>query len=246
MKHKLIKSVLWKWQKSRNSPHKIVGGMATMPTRSKTAPTAIASALNNIDHLYLFLDKFDKVPSYAINDRITILRSEDYGEIGANGKFLGLALATNAQYYMCFDDDYLYPYDFSKRLVAECRRYHNNSIIGIHGCILQQPFTSFLKDRIVFRAPLSLESGRRVDVLATLGLILSLQALTFDVRRWQQINMVDLSFALEAKKKQLPLRIISRQTGWLQVLDKGQPDSIWKRVQMDDTAQSLLARELLG
>ena len=219
--------------------------MATMPTRYKTAPAAIESALKNIDHLFLYLDKFDKVPNYAVNDRITILRSQDHGEIGANGKFLGLALATNAQYYMCFDDDYLYPNDLSKRLVAECRRYHNHSAIGVHGHVLQQPFTSFLKDRIDFCAWMSLGSGRHVDILGTAGLIFSLQALTFDVRRWQHINMVDFCFALEAKAAQLPLRIISRQTGWLQQLDKRQPDSIWKRVQMDDTVQSLLARELL-
>ena len=238
--------MLWKWQKIRRSTHKIVGGMATMPTRSKTAHAAIESALKNIDHLYLYLDKFDKVPDYAVNDRITILRSQDHGEIGANGKFLGLTLATNVDYYMCFDDDFLYPDDLSKRLVAECRRYKNHSAIGVHGHVLLQPFTSFLKDRKNFCAWQSLESGRRVDILGTAALIFSVQALTFDVLRWQHINMVDFCFALEAKAAQLPLRIISRQTGWLQQLDEGQADSIWMRVQMDDTAQSLLARELLG
>src|SRR5262245_24698174 len=95
-----------------------VGGMATMPPRSGTAPRAIASILPQVSRLWLFLDRFDAVPSYALDSRIGVLRSQDCGDLRANGKLLGLVQESSPCTFFSLDDDIEYPIDYCFELEA--------------------------------------------------------------------------------------------------------------------------------
>ncbi len=70
----------------------LVAGMATMPSRAETAPRAIASVLSQVDRLWLFLDRFDDTPAFARDPRIQVVRSQELGDLRANGKFAALFL----------------------------------------------------------------------------------------------------------------------------------------------------------
>ncbi|NRA37139.1 MAG: hypothetical protein HRU15_03280 [Planctomycetes bacterium] len=223
-----------------------IGGMATMPSRANTAPQAISSALDNVEHLYLYLDRFDEVPHYAKHERITIFCSQDVGEIGANGKLLALSAAEGADYYACFDDDILYPKNFVERLHRELEKFDNHIAVGVHGSVFNENITSYYRDRIIFNAPHPLIWGKEVDILATCGTLHSIAAMKFDVRKWNDVNMVDLGFALEAKKAGLKLRVVARKKGWVKRLSSKQPDSISMNLKLNDTVQTKKINELVG
>lgn len=77
-----------------------------------------------------------------------------------------------------------------------------------------------------------------------LAMLFRTDTLRFDVRAWPDVNMVDFSFALEARRRGVPLVMLPRPAHWLRALDEDQADSIWAGVLCDDARQTELAREL--
>jgi hypothetical protein len=220
--------------------------MATMPSRAETAPRALASILQQVSRLWLFLDRFDVVPAYARDERIRVVRSQDVGDLRANGKLLGLALEHEPCTYFPVDDDVEYPSDFCRTLEAHLRRYSGPIGVGVHAAILHPAITSYSRDWKVLHRRAAQREERQVDLLGTDSLAVRSSSLRIDVRDWPDVNMVDLHFALTARRQSVPLVSIPRRAHWLKALDENQSDSIWMGVVRDDSRQTELARELVA
>jgi len=214
-----------------------------MPSRGGTAPHAIASILPQVERLWLFLDRFDAAPSYAHHERIRIVRSQDVGDLRANGKFAALFIDQQPCVYLGVDDDIEYPVDYCEVLVRALGR-HRRSAVGVHAAVLRSPVTSYAQDMKVLHRRSDQARAAGVDLLGSDSLAFHTDALSFDVRAWPDVNMVDLSFALEARRGGVPLVMIARPAHWLRALAEDQEDSIWAGVLRDDTRQTELAREL--
>ena len=223
-----------------------VAGMATMPSRAGTAPAAIGSILSQVSRLWLFLDRFEFIPAYAQQDRIAVVRSQDAGDLRANGKLLGLAFESAPCTFFPVDDDVLYPSDYCRTLESHLDRYSGRAIVGVHAATLRAPVMSYGRDTHVLHRRAAQREAADVDVLGTDSLALRTTTLTVDVREWTDVNMVDLSFALAARRRSIPLVTISRKAHWLQALDEDQDDSIWTGVLQDDSRQTALAQELVA
>jgi hypothetical protein len=135
--------------------------MATMPSRSHTAPAAIASILPQVDRLWLFLDRFDTVPAYAQHERIRILRSQDTGDLRGNGKFTVLFSDHEPFIFFGVDDDIEYPVDYCGALVRELGR-RRGVVVGVHAAVLRSPLTSDARDRKVLHRR-SDQGGKPID-----------------------------------------------------------------------------------
>lgn len=216
-----------------------------MPSRSDTAPRAIASVLSQVDRLWLFLDRFDTVPPYALHERIRVVRSQDVGDLRANGKFVGLALDDGPSMFFAVDDDIEYPADYCETLESHARRY-SGAVVGVHAAVLRDPVESYGRDLKVLHRRAAQERLEGVDLLGSDSLAFRTTTLHFDVREWPDVNMVDLAFARIARQRSIPLVKIPRPAHWLKALDENQHDSIWVGVLRDDTRQTALARELLA
>ena len=92
----------------------------------------------------------------------------------------------------------------------------------------------------------SLDDATEVDLLGTDSTAFRTSTLHFDVREWEHVNLVDLSFALTARRASVPLVAIPRTKGWVNPLAERQDDSIWLGVKRDDTKQTALAQELVA
>ena len=218
--------------------------MATMPSRAATAPRAIESVLPQVDRLWLFLDRFDAVPEYARDDRIRVLRSQDLGDLRANGKFVAIALEDEPSTFFGIDDDVLYPADYCATLETHLDRYRGEAVVGVHAAVLRAPLASYGRDMKVLHRRADQARAEGVDLLGSDSLAFRTSSLRFDVREWPDLNMVDLSFALEARRFGIPLVMIPRPAHWLSALDENQEDSIWVGVMRDDARQTELAQEL--
>jgi len=219
--------------------------MATMPSRAETAPRAIASLLPQVDELWLFLDRFDVVPEYALDERIHVLRSQAVGDLRANAKFMRLALDDRPCTFFGADDDVLYPADYCTRLEARLRRV-GRAVVGVHGGLLPAQVSSYSRDLDVLHRRAPQKHTREADLLGSDSVAFRTSTLTFDVREWPDVNMVDLSFALTARRRAIPLVTIPRRAYWLQALGEDQEDSIWQGVLRDDSRQTVLAQELVA
>lgn len=225
--------------------HVCLAGMATMPSRSETAPQAIASILPQVDRLWLFLDGFDEVPEYARDERIRVLRSGDLGDLRANGKFAALVLDEEPFTFFGADDDIEYPADYCARLASELDRF-GDVVVGVHAGVLREPLSSYSADLKVLHRRSDQLRAVGVDLLGSDSLAFRTTTLRFDVRAWPDVNMVDLSFALETRRRGTPLVMVPRGPHWLRALDENQADSIWAGVLRDDSRQTELARDLVS
>ena len=220
--------------------------MATMPSRLETVEIAIGSLINQVDRFYLFLDHFEKTPGFANHEKIVVLTSEEHGDVRSAGKLLALEMDHQADIYMTVDDDILYPKNFTTRVTKALKKYDYEAVIGLHGCILHESIESYRKDRTVIQLGNRLRRDQKVDVIGSGAMAFSPKKLRFDVKQWRHINTTDLQFALEAKRRGLPLYSIARKRDWARFLQKGQPDSIYNKLIKDDSRQTVLARELQG
>lgn len=218
--------------------------MATMPSRSTTAPRAIASILPQIARLWLFLDGFDAVPPYALQERIRVVRSQDLGDIRANGKFAGVALEEAECTFFGVDDDIEYPPDYVEGLASALERY-DGAVVGVHAGVLRTPVVSYRDDLKVLHRRSRQTRTAGVDLLGSDSLAFDTRTLRFDPRAWPDLNMVDLSFALEVRPRGIPLVMVQRASHWLRALDENQPDSIWSGLLRDDARQTVLAQSLV-
>jgi hypothetical protein len=223
-----------------------VAGMATMPSRATTAPRAIESILQQVSRLWLFLDRFETVPDYAKHEGIEVLRSQDLGDLRANGKFLGLALDSRPCTFFGVDDDVLYPADYCRTLESHLGRWSGATAVGVHGGLLPAPVNSYARNLKVLHRRAPRQHPTEVDLLGSDSVAFRTSTLRFDVREWPDVNMVDLSLALSARRRSVPLVTVPRKAYWLSALDENQSDSIWAGVLRDDSRQTALAQELVA
>jgi hypothetical protein len=220
--------------------------MATMPSRAETAPRAIASILEQVDRLWLFLDRFDGIPGYATDERIRVVRSQDAGDLRANGKLVGVDREDVPCTFFGVDDDVDYPADYCATLEASLDRVGGHAVVGMHAGVFLGPVDSYSRDLKVLHRRSGQTRAAGVDLLGSDSLAFRTTTLRFDVREWPDLNMVDLSFALEARRRGLPLVMLQRPAHWLSALAENQEDAIWTGVLLDDSRQTELARELVS
>ncbi|OOY35526.1 glycosyltransferase family 2 protein [Solemya velum gill symbiont] len=230
------------WIRHSDKPM-IIGGMATMPSRMHTLWPAIASILPQLDRLYLFFDRFDKLPSIR-HPKIIYLTSQSFGDHRANGKFLGMLFAGDGDYYFSLDDDILYPRDYVERMTDFLQRGNNAFIAGVHGARLKTDIKHYLTDRDVANRRMAIATESSVHILGTCTTAFNTDTLRLDVRRWKHRNMVDLTFALICTERGIPLKIISREENWVGSQEENQSDSIFSELQKDDTVQTTMAKAL--
>ena len=228
--------------------YRLVAGMATMPTRSHTAPLAIKSLVGQIDNFSLILNGFHEVPDWADIPGVTPVLPKDNRDYGAAGKLLGLSLEEDLDntIYFCVDDDIEYPKNFAHRLTSFLKK--NNCIVGVHGSVMKPDFKSWRTDREKFSVPKRLLMNKPVDVTATCGCAFISSALTVDPEHWPEKykNCVDLFFAKLAQSQDLESWIISRRKKWLKPIETAQDDSIYSALLRDESKHVELALELLA
>jgi hypothetical protein len=210
------------------------------------APSAIESVLVQVDRLWLFLDRFDAVPPYAEDERIRVLRSQEVGDLRANGKLLAVALQKEPCTFFGVDDDVLYPADYCETLEAHVERYRGKAVVGVHAAVLRSPLESYGRDMKVLHRRADQARSEGVDLLGSDSLAFRTTTLRFDVREWRDVNIVDLSFAREARIRSIPLVKIPRAAHWVTALGENQGDSIWMGVLRDDARQTALAQGLMA
>lgn len=221
----------------------IVAGMATMPTRGQTFVRSVASLLPQVDRLFIFLDRFEAVPK-IVHPKILMLRSQDFGDLRAHGKFLGLLMCHRKTLYFGVDDDIFYPTDYVARMAAFLSDNPPETIAGVHGSIFKPELTSYLKDRFVADFENAQSNPIDVDVIGAGTVAFACEALRFDVRPWQPSNMDDLHLALLCARMGLRRKVVARQKLWLRRLATRQPDSIRAAMLRDDSRETALAREI--
>ena len=233
---------------SRPAPRKlrVVAGMATMSSRVETATKAVASLIDQVDRLWIFLDRFETLPDYASHPKVRVLRSQEVGDIRGNGKMLALSQEQEDFIFLGADDDLLYPSDYVEEMCRHLAKYDYKVGIGVHSAVLKRRIKTYRGSRRVFGISAGLWWDRPVDVLGTASMAFSTRACRFDVTAWRHVNMSDLQFALHAREAGLPLVAVRRPRKWVRELARKQDDSIYIALTKNESRQTEYARKILA
>lgn len=193
---------------------KIIGAMASFPPREKNLKEAISSILPQIDELILYLNNYKKIPDFAINEKIKIIRSEEAkGDLRDNGKFYNLPQDENT-YIFTLDDDLIYPEDYVDRMIHYIESLNRSSVVGLHGVIFPEGNFNKLQQRKVYHFAKK-SSGNFVDLLGTGTAAWHSSTLKIGLDSFLTKGVCDLWFSATAAKSNVPLFSIPRENKWL-------------------------------
>lgn len=201
---------------------KVCVSLCSIPSRVNFLETTLKSLEKQVDLIFLYLDKYDSVPQFILdNKKISIKRSQDEDiDYRDNAKFLAFnELKEKGQdfYYFTCDDDIEYPHDYVHTMIRALKHFDNKVIAGVHGVIVEEKPVKYFKRRFTYNFELdSLQNFRLVNNLGT-GTV-AFHSTVFskiDPRIWSRGGMVDIFFSIECLKKSIPMVCIPRHADWL-------------------------------
>ena len=142
---------------------KITANIATMKGREDNLYQTLQSILPQFDKVRIVFNGFDKVPSWAMDEKIEpIFPTEDLTD---NGKFYSLD-PKRKEYYFTLDDDITYPADYVERTIKAIDKY--GCIVTYHGRILNTKATTYYRGgHKFFHCADGGHDNLRVDVCGT-------------------------------------------------------------------------------
>lgn len=218
---------------SLNPPNeKVFASGCCIPERLESFKLVVQRILPQVDHLYVYLDKFEKIPSFLNNNKITVTLSKDYSKDHRdNAKFLAfdkLKSQLSNFYYFTIDDDILYPHDYVRSMLDRLKVYNNSLVVGVHGVMHEEYPKSYFKRRFVYHfQETKLESPKLVNNLGT-GTVAFHSSLFRQLNPdlWPVGGMVDIYFSKECRRNNILLLCIDRHINWLNETceSKGSPN----------------------
>jgi len=190
-----------------------VGAMASYPPRQSSLKKTIDSILPQIDEIILYLNEYDAVPAFADHPKIRTIRSQTtLGDLRDNGKFYNLAKSD--AYIFTFDDDLIYPPDYTSRMIHHIEMLERTCVVGAHGVIFPNGDFTSLKQRTVFHFG-HRHSGKFVDLLGTGTTAWHCSRFRPTLADFKSKGVCDVWFAAAAAKANIPLLSIPREKGWI-------------------------------
>jgi hypothetical protein len=213
----------------------VVAFMATFPKRQKHLARAVQSLLPQVDHLFIYMNNYDKVPEYLLNERITALPASHMEDLRDIGKFYHMS-DVPAGYFFTVDDDIEYPDDYCDTLVRRIEDYDRRAIVGVHGVIFEQPLQRFFSpNRTTFRFQRALDIDSKVNLIGTGTMAFHSSTITLEPSSLPK-GMADIGVAIAAKVNHVDMIAVARPEKWLTpILVKGQEDhSLWEEFREND------------
>lgn len=224
----------------------VSASIASKWTREVTLHVAVDSLAPQVDHIFLYLNDYEAVPSFARVSYVTAVLSaqSDRGDMGDVGKFFW-ANDLRTEFHATADDDILYPPDYISRMLAEHARYSSPVAVGGHGINIKPAANSALTaagrrnsllrrkgyyaNREVFMGTGVVEKAESVHILGTGTTVYRVSDFgAFDVDEdFPEGNMADVWFAKRAQLLKIALVTLPHGEGWLKDLPGTFSDSIY-------------------
>ncbi|MBC7157269.1 MAG: glycosyltransferase family 2 protein [Rhodobacteraceae bacterium] len=200
----------------------VFASLCSIPSRVEKLAQVVGRILPQVDHLTVYLDKYDTVPEFlTASPAITVRRSAEFDtDFRDNAKFLDFDERKKTGtpfHYLTLDDDIVYPHDYVRTLVDRLDAFDNRVIAGVHGVVCEEQPSAYFRNRFIYHYRKdALAAPRLVNNLGT-GTACFHDALfdTLDPRRWPLGGMVDIFLSLEARRRNIPMLAIDRHAGWL-------------------------------
>ena len=196
--------------------------MAAVPWREETLEKVVNSLLPQVDRLNIYLNDWEKVPSFLDHAKINAVRSQnEIGDIGDRGKFYWCNKIKGI--HLTVDDDILYPADYVEKVVEGMNR-NKGSVVTFHGSILETP--KFSEKQTVSHFARDVPSDIRVTIGGTGVMAYNTANVKIDFESFKCDFWADGWFAIQSRIQNTPIISLKHESDWLHPLESSGP-SIW-------------------
>lgn len=199
---------------------RVYAAVCSIPKRVNQLECVVSRLLPQVDHLYVYLDKYEETPAFLLNvKKITVNHSHDFLEDHRdNAKFVNFneLKSKGSFYYFTCDDDLIYPFDYVRALIRDLAAYENKVIVGVHGVVYEESAEKYFRRRFVYHFKDEMSQPRLVNNLGT-GTVAFHSSIfeSIDPSEWRMGGMVDIFFANKALDNRIPMLCVARHAGWL-------------------------------
>lgn len=225
-----------------------LGGMATIPQRQSTLPEVLSRLAPQFDELHVYLNGYERKPLIGDLPNVVLHLSDDYGDLGAKGKFYGLNFAGVDDYYFALDDDFLYPDDYVTTLKTAMSRYKDTVAVCVHGSIFGDPLDWYFERVSTFSSRQGLDRDRFVNLAGTGTFACKLSSFPIRLLDVMPRTMCDLQISIKARKLHVPLVSIKRRKNWLRSIAVDNVSAngadYWSKMLIDDEGRTDVAKKI--
>lgn len=199
----------------------IYAGMASLPERAHLLKNTLDSIVPYVDHLFLFLNEYERVPDWLSRFRkvTPFLSKIENTNMGDAGKFYGLHHIRETDfYYFPLDDDLIYPPDYVWKIIRKIEQYDRKPIVSCGGYNMKSIVNHFYADRSQsWHINAGNDKDRSIQILHSALAAWHSSTFSFRYEDCKKANMADLWLALAAQRQKVPMILIERPTRWVKV-----------------------------
>lgn len=199
----------------------IICSLCSVPGRETSLARAVGRLIDQVDQMFVYLDKYAEVPDFLQREKISVFRSDDFSiDYRDNAKFLhfnDLKQRFGDFYFFTCDDDIIYPFDYVRTMLASLETFSDGVVVGLHGAMVEErPQSYFGKRTLLHFEKDDIFRHEPVNILGT-GTTAFHSSLfpSIDVDSWGSGGMVDIVFASLTKRTGIPMVSICRHAGWM-------------------------------
>jgi hypothetical protein len=192
-----------------------VACMATFPARFESLPDVVASIIDQVDAMYVYVNQADTIPTCLKHPKIrAFLAKNTAGDLSANGKIYPLQFIKGC-YVMLIDDDFVFPPDYVGQMKRTIDRFGGRVCVGVHGSIFAPRARWYFERSTVYTWRIGLSEHKLVQMLGSGCLAFHQTTLDIEFHDFMPHVMVDLTLAIRARKLGLPMLAVKRKPEWI-------------------------------
>lgn len=219
---------------------KVTASVASIPGREESLKDAVNSILHQVDQLQVYLNNYDSVPDYLLNDKIKVFLSKDHlGDLGDSGKFFECDKING--YHITIDDDLIYPDNYVESLISAIAKYDKKCVVSYHGRIFKNlPVASYYKGATVQLGCLKrVAVDQFVHVVGTGVLAYHTDTIKIKLSAFKFPNMADIWFSEYCNDRKISRVVLAHPSGWITLSEKyDEAGSIFTNHINDDKLQT--------
>jgi len=197
----------------------VTAAIATYPPRINVLPKAVDSLIDQVDHLYVYLNNYRDVPEFILNHPLRKKISyvlDSASEKRAAAKFYWVNKIRGI--HLTCDDDIIYPSDYVKKMLACLSSVEKGSVVGVHSVIYKENAIDPIASREhVFNFRRKLSATQKVHLVGTGTLCFQTDTLNIDgfSDLWKFAASTDEWLACFSKSKKINLYTPGRKDNWM-------------------------------
>lgn len=227
----------------------ITFNFATYPARKEYLGRTIKKLLSIklVDKIRVYLNEYTEVPEFLINDRIEYVIGLE--NIKDTGKFYWMEQAED-EYYFTADDDLEYTEEYILKHIELCNEYNGESIISLHGKVLNEHPKGFTDIKEGFHFAEYLGKNKQINLPGTGVMLTDTSKIKIPLDFFKYHGMTDIYVGLFCQQNKIKCFCRKHSENELSLIYKGK-DTLWNKQlqlkpQQDEVLQSIDKWVLIG